>query len=177
MSFSAHICRQHCRLSICFHIDWLWQIHNQKQIHKEIWLWDELACLHIWYLAQDAIKPSKNFWLVLQFGWWSSHQNHYQKWQSISHTLFSGWTIRSVKILSKKQYTVGYHCSLIIFEKKLIKSLVWFWGRPDIFWLFYLNWLQCLEMSKFYKFTCSPFARGKNIWTQIWNKWAWNEYI
>ena len=34
--------RQHCRLSICFHFDWVWQIRSKSKYHR--W-WDEQACL------------------------------------------------------------------------------------------------------------------------------------
>ena len=59
--------RQHCRLSICIHIDWLWQIHNQKQIHKEIWLWDELACLLLMQWGLLMLSGFLVFEMLLEF--------------------------------------------------------------------------------------------------------------
>ena len=43
--WNTSISRQHCRLSICWYLLWVWQILSQKQIQITIWWWDKQACV------------------------------------------------------------------------------------------------------------------------------------
>ena len=59
--------RQHCRLSICFVLLDFDKYWNQKQELKELWLWDELACLIFLCSIYIIILDYFHYYLISQY--------------------------------------------------------------------------------------------------------------
>ena len=68
---SVLLCRQHCRLSICGHFGWVWQIPSEANPNTNRW-WDEQACLLLcWFSVRLMLKSlfSFLFWNESQVSW------------------------------------------------------------------------------------------------------------
>ena len=58
---SVLLCRQHCRLSICGHFGWVWQILSEANPNTN-WWWDEQACLLLcWFSVRLMLKSLFSF--------------------------------------------------------------------------------------------------------------------